>query len=464
MELKEHKKKSKRKKTALTGEKVDNKCTAEVVGNEEENDDLLPSTQAEEEIATTQTSPTDASIVSTKSKSKEKKIKKDRSKKKKKRKRERREEKEASIGKREKKEEITLPPTPTSTPSKDLGDTKCEENNTTPSISSKKEVSPIGKGENGEKVSLQSIPTSPLKSVLPKDLGDSNEGEQNNVATSVSSTNEIGSVEKQTQEIDEGDAGDGVQKKKRKRKRKRKKNSTSAEEPVNPDGDGISTDLSKEDKYSSLDYTVFVEGIPYDCEEEEVRDFFVKNSCEDVIQLRLARWQDSGRLRGYGHVVFDTLKSRAMALSDLNGLNLRQRYLSIRPPNQQRHSSSSVNSSPPTQPTGCKTIFVKNLPYNSSEEDIQLTFRPFGKIINGGVRLARNYSTGQFKGFAYVEFKNPEGAYAAIQRGHKTNGIIMNGRCCFVDYEEGQMKGSYRGNDGKLWQKEHGSVHNNNES
>jgi hypothetical protein len=34
------------------------------------------------------------------------------------------------------------------------------------------------------------------------------------------------------------------------------------------------------------------------------------------------RWQDAGRLRGYGHVMFDSAESRAKAVDELNGMHL----------------------------------------------------------------------------------------------------------------------------------------------
>lgn len=69
---------------------------------------------------------------------------------------------------------------------------------------------------------------------------------------------------------------------KRKRKRKRK----SKQE----DGTASSQQQEGDDsKLSSLDLTVYVEGIPFDCSEEDVRDFFVSNGCEDILQLRLPR-------------------------------------------------------------------------------------------------------------------------------------------------------------------------------
>ena len=172
------------------------------------------------------------------------------------------------------------------------------------------------------------------------------------------------------------------------------------------------------------------------------------------------RWQDSGRLRGFGHIVFDSTESRSKALESLNAKHLGRRYLTIQAPKPNSSMSSSQRTSRP-QPEGCRTIFVKNLPYAECVEEIQTLFSSCGKIVPGGVRLARNYQTNHCKGFGYIEFKNPEGAYAAVQRANKPEGLKVSGRRCVVDYEEGTMKGSFRDQDGKNWQKQHGSVHDN---
>jgi len=170
------------------------------------------------------------------------------------------------------------------------------------------------------------------------------------------------------------------------------------------------------------------------------------------------RWQDSGRLRGFGHCVFNTTESRNKALKDLNGKHLKNRYLKIEEAKEKSGAGASTGQ-PRPQPDGCRTIFVKNMPYRGiTEKDVEEVFRSCGKIVEGGVRLTRNYQTKELKGFGYVEFKNPEGAFAAVQRGAK-GGLLLKGRACRVDYEEGKMKGSFRNADGNLWQKEHGSVY-----
>ena len=57
--------------------------------------------------------------------------------------------------------------------------------------------------------------------------------------------------------------------------------------------------------------------MPFVSTEEEVRNFFI--TCGEIVEIRLPKWQDSGRLRGYGHVLFSSDKCAKQALT-LNGI------------------------------------------------------------------------------------------------------------------------------------------------
>ncbi|KAL7520156.1 hypothetical protein ACHAWX_004898, partial [Stephanocyclus meneghinianus] len=257
------------------------------------------------------------------------------------------------------------------------------------------------------------------------------------------------------------DADDDEPSKKRKRKRKRKNKATIVDSAVQPNNNNSNKDaLPNNAKIDSTSHTVFIEGLPFTSTVEDVREFFEEHGCPDIVELRLPTWQDSGRLRGFGHVVFGSLKTKERALNVVNRKELGGRYVSVleaKAPKAGTTGGSALGvSKVREQPEGCKTVFVRNLPYAATEEDILENFRVCGKILEGGVRIARNHSTGQSKGFGYVEYKNSEGAYAAVQKAAKPFGLKVLGRPVFVDYDEGSMKGSFRNKDGKLWTKEYG--------
>ena len=254
--------------------------------------------------------------------------------------------------------------------------------------------------------------------------------------------------------------------KRRKRTRKKKSgNDTNTEDGIN---NKDSSQQHQQQLTNNVEHTVFIEGLPFTSTESDVRFFFTTHDCHDIVQLRLPTWQDSGRLRGFGHVVFASQESRTRALSDeVNGKELGGRYITIKEANAPRAGTtagaflgSGGGTAPRAQPDGCKTVFVRNLPYDASEDDIRESFRTFGKVIEDGVRVVRNHSNGLSKGFGYVEFKNAEGALAAVQKASKPFGLTVLNRPVFVDYDEGAIKGSFRDRDGKLWNKEHTGTSN----
>ena len=90
-------------------------------------------------------------------------------------------------------------------------------------------------------------------------------------------------------------------------------------------------------------------------------------------------------------------------------------------------------------PSDCKTLFVKNLPYEFKEDDIGDRFRRFGEIK--AIRIAYNWQTKESKGFAYVTFETHESAKQALV---KMQGKEVKGRFLKVDFDsKGQAKSSY---------------------
>ena len=68
-------------------------------------------------------------------------------------------------------------------------------------------------------------------------------------------------------------------------------------------------------------------------------------------------------------------------------------------------------------------IYVGNLAYSVTEEDLRQAFEEFGQIASAS--LIKDQSSGQSKGFAFVEMPVKEEAQAAISG---LNGKEMKGR------------------------------------
>lgn len=256
-----------------------------------------------------------------------------------------------------------------------------------------------------------------------------------------------------------------------KAKRKRKRKPGKSKGVVGADiHDPLTTKHSMDAAAPEIQRTLYMEGLPFDCTAEMVRKFFSEtHGCTDIDDLRLPLWQDTKRLRGYGHIVFSSIGTTHKALREVNGQYLQGRYIQLQQAREKTVDtndgalvgSTSTTTQHRDQPVGCHKIFVKNLPYDTTEVEVQEAFKTFGKIMDpGGVRLARNYMTKEPKGFGYVEFKNPEGAYAAVMKSMKADGICIKGRRVIVDYDEGRIKGSFRTEDGRNWKKVYGGGSN----
>ncbi len=98
---------------------------------------------------------------------------------------------------------------------------------------------------------------------------------------------------------------------KRKRKRKRKE-STIEDVPLTAVVDATTPSAFVNSQ------TVYIEGLPFTATDEDVQRAFAP--CGKILSLRLPKWHDSGRLRGYGHIEFETVESANKAF-ELDGEN-----------------------------------------------------------------------------------------------------------------------------------------------
>lgn len=267
-------------------------------------------------------------------------------------------------------------------------------------------------------------------------------------------------VDMETETLANEERGDGniavadAGKPARVRKRKRPKPAPAAanSEPVQAGADsqpelGRQTHARAPTSSSSTEpTTLYVEGISYDAKEDDVQRAF--EQCGVVVAVRMPRYQDSGRPRGYAHVVFETAASATAALTQMAGHQLMGRYLTVARPNTPRAlGSSGGETAHRALPPGCKTVFVRNLPYDCSEDAVRQTFSACGRVSD--VRLALWNHTKLRKGFGYVEFVKDTSAEVAVNK----RGLMVGGRPVACDYETAEPKGSFRRGSGQHWTK-----------
>ena len=80
----------------------------------------------------------------------------------------------------------------------------------------------------------------------------------------------------------------------------------------------------------------------------------------------------------------------------MDGFEMRGRYIEVKEPRGRKKVGMDLRNLKMKIREGVRTIFVNNLPYNISEQEIGDYFRVCGKIEN--IRMVYNSSKGHFKG------------------------------------------------------------------
>ena len=106
-------------------------------------------------------------------------------------------------------------------------------------------------------------------------------------------------------------------------------------------------------------------------------------------------------------------------------------YYGQAPPTlQQPMVTGTLATQPSANTSGQKhDIFVGNLAFNTTEEQLYSAFSELGRIIK--VRMVTDNETGKPRGFAFIEFEDPQAALSAIRN---MNEYEINGRKIRVNF------------------------------
>lgn len=179
---------------------------------------------------------------------------------------------------------------------------------------------------------------------------------------------------------------------------------------------------------------VYVSNVPFDANEDDFRRVF--GDCGEIEEITIPTIYTSGRPKGFAFVRFADQKGRDEALI-LNQTNMLNRTIGVRinkgraiktssrDYNRTRHDGLSE------KPERCTTIFVGNLPWDTTEDELQQQFEDCGKITSA--RIVKQTYTGRSRGFGYVEFQDEASVDTAVQQAR-----TLGGRELRIDYAESQ--------------------------
>ncbi|XP_026426802.1 protein gar2-like [Papaver somniferum] len=221
-------------------------------------------------------------------------------------------------------------------------------------------------------------------------------------------------------------------KKKKKRKTKTKKKKVSKDAAVGDDDKVIVDDkvvvvennvdtkeepmkIDESQEIVEIATKVYVGGIPYYSTEDDIRSFF--ESCGTITELECMSFPDTGKFRGIAMISFktDAAAKRALALdgADMGGL-----FLKIQPykTTTSRPQKSLSADFAPKIVEGYNRVYVGNLAWDITEDDLKQLFK--GCKISS-VRFGTDKETGEFRGYAHVDFEDSLSLAMALKLDQK---------------------------------------------
>lgn len=179
--------------------------------------------------------------------------------------------------------------------------------------------------------------------------------------------------------------------------------------------------------------TIFVGGLSWSIDEEAFKEYFSHYGQVDGARIITDRM--SGKSKGYGYVDFADIESAKKSL-ELNETEWEGRTIKVTysQPKGEKPAGAFGGQKQFTTELGepTNTLFVGNLPFSATEDQIWEAFGEFGKVSS--VRLPTDRETGQPKGFGYVEYLSQDDATSAVNKGRSDEGIDIDGRRARCDY------------------------------
>ncbi|KAK1355386.1 Phragmoplastin interacting protein 1 [Heracleum sosnowskyi] len=193
----------------------------------------------------------------------------------------------------------------------------------------------------------------------------------------------------------------GKMKKTKKKKGKKKKKSEGGEMKiveVAKAEDRVAEVIKVNDSQENSDVStkVYVGGIPYYSNEEDIRSFF--ESCGTITEVDCMRFPDTGKFRGIAFISFKTEAAAKRALA-LDGADMGGLFLRIQP--CKTTIEKKVSDFSPAIVEGYNRIYVGNLSWDITEEDLKSFFVDF-KVSS--IRFGEDKETKEFRGYAHVDF------------------------------------------------------------
>jgi RNA recognition motif-containing protein len=185
---------------------------------------------------------------------------------------------------------------------------------------------------------------------------------------------------------------------------------------------------------------LFVGNLSFDTSWQDLKDLFRTYGTVDHADHIEG---SDGRKKGFGIVTFSSARDAAVAIRRLDGADFQGRTLQVRLDQRRKREDGARTATTSTSTTrtttrepedgggGARQVYVGNLSYETSWQDLKDLFRKDGTVEHADHIEG---SDGRKKGFGIVTFSNPKAAAGAIRR---LDGFEFQGRTLDVRLDHG---------------------------
>uniref|UniRef100_A0A0D9WC11 Uncharacterized protein n=1 Tax=Leersia perrieri TaxID=77586 RepID=A0A0D9WC11_9ORYZ len=178
---------------------------------------------------------------------------------------------------------------------------------------------------------------------------------------------------------------------------------------------------------------VYVGGIPYYSSEDDIRSFF--EACGSITALDCMTFPESGKFRGIAILTFKTDAAAQRALA-LDGADMGGFYLKIQPYKSNREKEDFA----PKMIEGYNRVYVGNLAWDITEDDLK---KFFSDCKISSIRFGKDKETGDFKGYAHVDFSEGTSVAVAMKLDQKMiKGRPVRIRCAVPKKDNQKLSGN----------------------
>ncbi|KAI1425378.1 RNA-binding domain-containing protein [Xylaria sp. FL1777] len=175
-------------------------------------------------------------------------------------------------------------------------------------------------------------------------------------------------------------------------------------------------------------FTVFVSNVSFDATETHLNDAFGKYG--EIRNTNIGR-DGRGLSRGFAFITFTDKAGADRAVQEAHNSFWHGRRIMV---DHRKEGPNVRKKGGPMEPT--KSLYIGNIPYETSDADLNRLFRSLHNVKD--VRVAIDRNTGWPRGFAHADFVDVESAIKAYEFLREYS---LGGRSLRVDYAETRRTG-----------------------